>query len=190
MKKFALALVLGAAATFSAPALAATLIGNSISGSVHFPVVGQVYGSGSFSYTPNPFTVLDQGPEATLLLDGFVPIEIDFDANSLVLTVPIETGFANADFTGLVFDVVAGNPFGDIASVTSPAGQVVVAFLLDGGLYVNLSSVSFNPGDQVTVTFEDATTVPLPAALPLLAGGIGATAWIARRRTRQPHAAT
>jgi hypothetical protein len=177
------ALAIGAIAACSmAPANAATLTGNVISGSYYYPDTSTEYGS--YVYVPNPFTV-GVGVESVLTTAGFAATSVDFDASSLTLTALTAVGYGVAAFNGPVFTVDSGNPFGAILSVTSTTG-LVSAFLSGGALYVNWQGQIFNPGYQVVVNFDNpATVVPVPAALPLFATGLAGLGWLARRRRKQ-----
>jgi hypothetical protein len=181
-------LIFAAAAVFAltcaiaiAPAKAATLLGNTISGSYHFPDQATVYG-GSFSYTPNPF-IVGAGPESVLDVEG-VDISVDFGASSLVLTFVTEVQFNASAFNGPVFNVDSGNPFDPVSGVVASGGQSVTAFLSGGDLFVNWQDANFLVGETVTISFAD-TPVPLPAALPLFVTGLAGLGLLARRRKKQ-----
>ena len=96
-------------------------------------------------------------------------------------------------FVDLVPDGASGDAFGvwsDLGLVFVPDGYVSGAALagsirFDGATFASLgltegAYVFSLPGDTVTVQIG-ATTVPLPAGLPLMLAGIGAFAWVRRR---------
>lgn len=56
----------------------------------------------------------------------------------------------------------------------------VVAFA--GGEFAGVSKVTFTHGGTGTIHIDDIVATPLPAALPLLAAGLGGLAWMRRRR--------
>ena len=75
-----------------------------------------------------------------------------------------------------------------------PLTSVILSTTLTGVSFVfDASSVTFTWNEQplpvatyLTATFNsDASVVPLPAALPLFAGGLGLLGWMARRRRGQ-----
>ena len=67
-----------------------------------------------------------------------------------------------------------------VMSVTASNGEPIQAFLKEGVLFINWAGMDYDDGDKVTVTFT-----PLPAALPLFAGGLGALGVLGWRRKRQ-----
>ena len=70
---------------------------------------------------------------------------------------------------------------------------ILLSFGDKGKLAIFLFNTNFPlKGDLVDVAAkfwlkEDATPVPLPAALPLFAGGLGLLGWMARRRRQRNH---
>jgi hypothetical protein len=58
-------------------------------------------------------------------------------SSSLVLTVLSDISYIPVAFNGPEFTVFFGNPFGNVVSVSSPAGQPVTALVSRGVLFVN-----------------------------------------------------
>ena len=168
---------------------AATLIGDVIQAEYSYPTIADVYPSAT---GPITFTV-GAGEEGSILVEGVTRLHFNFDSDSLVikLTTSLHNPTWNsAAQNGPSFSVLSGNPFPAIESVTTTNGGPVSAFLSGGVLFVDWAGMAYCSGDIVTVTFDpvgDAPPVstPLPAALPLFAGGLGALGLLGRRRKRQ-----
>jgi len=145
----------------------ASLIGNTIKAEYNFPSLGGVYGG--FSVSPSDTFVVGAGDEGTAFVDG-LPYTIDFDADSLTLTLP-SVGFSGGSFNGTVFSQILGDLFPSISSVTG----VPFANVISTGtqLSVNWQGQSFNEGDKVVVNFGDAGVVPEPATWAMMIGGFG-----------------
>jgi hypothetical protein len=88
--------------------------------------------------------------------------------------------FVNSD--GITADnyVITGNDLN--APVVTGQGHDWVTFIVTGGTFTSVQLF-----DNGTAAFEyaDATFTPLPAALPLFAGGLGMIGLLGRRRKRQ-----
>ncbi len=174
---------------------ASTLVGNVIHGQYEFPSIGEEYPASNVS--PDPFTVGD-GVDAEFLIEGVTRLSIDFSASSLLIT--LNTTLTDPTWTptgqnGPVFSVESGNAFPTITSVLvnglgSPGlpcalpGMVVCSFLASDKLYINFAGWSYKDGDTVRVDFA-TSPVPLPAALPLFAAGLGAMGIMGWRKKRK-----
>jgi hypothetical protein len=160
-----IALLLGVLA-FSTPASAVTtLIGDVIFADEFFPC--DTCEAADASFTVNPFTV---GPSIETSLSpnqGFDFTEVDFDASSLVFTVLSDITYNPGAFNGPEFTVLSGNPFGNVVSVSSPAGQPVTAHVSGGVLYVNWQGDSFLANDTITITFDN-NGVPEPSTWAMM----------------------
>ena len=167
---------------------AASLTGNVLQASYEFPDLGTAYPF--MSVSTNPFTV-GAGEDTVINIENVTFLSVDFDEDSLLVT--LNTTLTNPTWTGAaqngpVFNVVSGVPFSPISSVVSSSGGPVSAFLSGGSLVVNWAGMPYMDGDTVTVEFSSVSAVPLPAALPLLAGGIGglgALSWWRKRKERR-----
>ncbi len=98
-----------------------------------------------------------------------------------------------SDSSGIttIFDLIVGsNGLTTTANVTAPAftaGPGFYNMLLGNGTF-GINSGNFNTPINYTITFdvaESLSTVPVPAALPLLAGGIGLLGFASRRNKRK-----
>jgi len=156
---------------------ATNLIGDVIYGSYDFPCDSCIYSD--FSYEINPFTV-DAAIETSLVIGVDFATEVDFNASSLVLTVLSDITYNPAAFSGPEFYVFSGNPFGNVVSVSSPAGEPVAAYVSGGVLYVNWQGDSFKADDEITISFA-APEAPSWAMMGL---GFACLAFAASRRQR------
>jgi hypothetical protein len=162
---------------------ATTLLGNNMQAQYLFPDTSTPYGSSSVS--PNPF-IVGAGIETTIDVEGVTFLDIDFSDTSLLITLRTVLGsptWNSVAHNGPAFSVLAGNLFPAITTVTASNAGPVSASLLSGVLYVNWAGMSYQNGDTVQIAFAPSA-VPLPAALPLLAAGLGTLAVVARRRKR------
>jgi hypothetical protein len=178
-------------------AAADTMLGSTISGSYDYPCVGCT-DVGSFWYSTNSFVVSDQAVETSLYTGGGgSQWDANFDANSVTLTMAPAPGssvsYTPAPFNGPVFTVLSGNSFGSVTGIHANNPDCIpcypiTAFVLGDSLYINWQGAGGSVGDTVQIDFTVGepivAPVPLPAALPLFAGGLGVMAWMARRRKR------
>jgi hypothetical protein len=172
-----------ALAAFTAPSHASTLIGNVIEAQYEFPSIGDPYINSTV--LPNPFTV-GAGIDAVIDVENVTQLSIDFSASSLLITIEtslIYPAWNAAGQNGPVFSILSGNAFTAITNVVASQGSVI-AFLLSDKLYVNLAGWSYHSGDTIRVDFA-GSPVPLPAALPLFAAGLGAMGFMGWRRKRR-----
>jgi hypothetical protein len=164
---------------------AASLVGDSISAEFDSPSLGTSLCTSCF--TPNTFTV-GSGIETTLAISAS-QVTFDFSANQLVVNFTV-SGLAlrNDAFAGPVFTVLSGNPFDPVTSVTGMLASDVTE--TGGKLALNWTALNYPNGfpvnAQIVVDFQNVVgTTPLPAALPLFAGGLGAMGLIGWRRKRK-----
>lgn len=66
---------------------------------------------------------------------------------------------------------------------TGANGQVILTGLGSGNIF-DFTSNGTAQGDELYLSVLDVTAVPVPASLPLLAGGLGLMGWMARRRKK------
>ena len=135
-----------------------------------------------------PFTVGD-GTETVFDIEGVTQLSIDFSASSLLITINTSLGnpiWANTSQNGPVFSVLSGSLFPAILSVAASQGPPgsVIAFLASDKLYIHWANWNYHDGDTVRVEFE-TSAVPLPAALPLFAAGLGAMGFMGWRRKQR-----
>lgn len=177
--------VLAAMACLPVSAQASTLVGKTIVGSYFFPDLTQPLTS-SPVFALNPF-VVGSGVDSVLTFSDLFDLTIDFSAHQLVLTMPSNVGtmsFFSATFNGPTFQLDPLEPFD---SLTSVAGIDPLRVALSADHFVlgiNLQGLSFGAGEQIIVNFADVNPVPLPAALPLFASGLGVLGFLNWRRRR------
>jgi hypothetical protein len=197
------ALFFGVLPAITLPTSAANLLGDVISSSYSFPC-DTCTDVGDFSYFANPFIV--NGSVETALFVGnptnYSAWDVNFGANSLTLTMapaPLTDVFYSGDpFNGPVFTVLSGNSFGSVTGlvVNNPdcvPCNPITAYVSGNSLFINWQGAGGKVGDTITVDFSVGApvvaTTPLPAALPLLATGLGVMGLLGWRRKRKPHGA-
>jgi len=179
---------ISALAAFTSPSRASTLIGSEIEARYEYPSAGIEYG-------PPPVSILvGDGVETVINIENVTWLSIDFSASSLLITLntilenPFPTWSGPPNFpavtqNGPVFRMLSAAAFPSITNVVTSQGSVIV-FLLNDELYINWAGWSYRTGDFVRVDFA-ASPVPLPAALPLFAAGLGAMGFMGWRRKRR-----
>ena len=110
--------------------------------------------------------------------------EVDFDASSLVFTVLTPIAYNPGAFNGPEFTVLTGNPFGNVVSVSSPAGQPVTAHVSGGVLFVNWQGDSFLANDTITITFDN-NGVPEPSTWAMMLIGFAGLGFAFRQSRRK-----
>ena len=161
---------------------ATTLIGDVIFGDYDVPC--DTCSAPDAEYSVNPFTV---GPniETSVVIAFDFATEVDFDASSLVFIVLSDVSYTSHPFNGPEFFILSGNPFGNVVSVSSPAGQPVAAHVLGGVLFVNWQGDSFLANDTITITFDN-NGVPEPSTWAMMLLGFAGLGF-AFRQSRRPH---
>jgi len=134
------------------------------------------------SYEFNPFTVASTIETSLVIEDNFAT-EVDFDASSLVFTVLNDVSYTSHPFNGPEFFVLSGNPFGNVVSVNSPAGQPVAAHVSGGVLFVNWQGDSFLANDTITIAFDN-NGVPEPSTWAMMLISFAGLGFVLRRKVR------
>jgi len=161
-----------------------TILGDVISGSYNFPCIGcdplvlppVLTGGTTYNYSVNPFLV-DGTVETVLTVSGNVTTNVNFNENSLVLTLTAAVSYSPDPFSGPVFTVLSGNSFGSVTSVTprlhcTPCDPPT-AFVLGNSLYVNWEGAGGQVGDSITIFFTTGGPVPPMASVPGPIAGAG-----------------
>jgi len=156
-RKFVCALialaVLGAM-TQASMAASITLLGDKISGSYDYPCVSCTYNN--FTYSKNPFAVGNSNVEAVLTV-GSATTEVNFNADSLVLTLTSGVVYTPAPFNGPVFTVLRGNSFGSVIGIhdnrhCAPCSPIS-AYVSGDSLFINWQNSGGIVGDTIEIDF-------------------------------------
>jgi hypothetical protein len=159
-------------------ASAATLIGDTVTVQYLFPDTGTPAGCCGF-----PVDITGAVGTAERVVDSFPggpyfgvdletdSIKVDF-IQATVFTPPSATfdGLWISNIDNLIIGVIVAGI--DASRVTFGSNEI----------FINFQNLFFTRGATVTVSLQSA--VPLPAALPLLMGGLGLMGWMARRTRR------
>jgi hypothetical protein len=132
------------------------------------------------------------GVEFGQLEPGLVLITADFTANSLVIQnmcVSLQGGCVNSVLlVGVTFTFTASTPgfFNDLLKVGDTFVGGVTDTLVGDTLTVSWAgSQSWSGSQDATFSFTaPVSATPLPATLPLFAGGLGVVGFLAKRRKR------
>lgn len=158
---------------------AATLIGDTVTVEYVFPDTVTPAGCCGF-----PVNITGAVGTSERVVDSFPSgpfFGVDLETNSVIVDFIQSTLFTppSATFDGLWISNIDDLIIGVIVAGID-ASRVTFG---DNEIFINFQNLSFAQGATVTVSLESAA-VPLPAALPLLAGGLGFMGWMARRKTR------
>lgn len=127
-----------------------------------------------------------QGGTIGGFISGLVDNQLDQTASSVTITVSSIDGLGEYVTPGFPnnFDVSGGAIAG--VSFQGQLGTYSLSIVLNSGLN---NAILFNnavqSGEGGAVTYEAAPAVPLPAALPLFATGLGALGFFGWRRKRK-----
>ena len=172
------------AAASAAPAFAANdLTGTTVNVDWKFPDSSTNYATNSVVVGAGPEIQCAGNNMGTGLCTGFVDgATIDIGSNTLSLTIDSGTSQWNgATFNGYEFsNLSAGGPWNSYSLATTFAGLDAsdVTFTPDA-VWINMQGIAPTAGESFTISLS---AVPEPASPALLLAGIGALAWIARRR--------
>jgi hypothetical protein len=187
-RSFARGLIVCAlAVAATAPALAANnLIGTSVDVSWLYPDTSTTYASQNVTVGAGPEIQCAGGDVGTGLCAGFTDAAtIDLGAQTLSLT--IDSGIASwngSTFNGYEFgNLSAGGTWTGYTLATTFAGLDAsrISFTPDA-VFVNMQGIAPDAGESFTITLNSTPPVPEPASPALLIVGLGAIAWVARRR--------
>jgi hypothetical protein len=164
-----------AVALFGAPSAsqAATLTGATVDVEFFFPNLAT-------SHCSLGSAVVGAGVEYPSECGGYAPNSIDVTATQVIFSSVI--GFSAGDFNGFVMSILSG------PTVTSASYNAALSTMSSTSLTFDASSISFNFAGNIgqgggTAVFDiGVAAVPLPAALPLLAAGLGILGFAGRRR--------
>jgi len=169
-----------------APALAANdLTGTSVDVSWLFPDTSTTYATQNVTVGAGPEIQCAGGGVGAGLCIGFTDAAtIDLGAQTLSLTIDSGTAsWSTGAFNGYEFsNLSAGGAWTGYTLATTFAGLDAsrISFTPDA-VWVNMQGIAPDAGESFTITLNTAP-VPEPASPGLLIAGLGAIAWVARRR--------
>jgi hypothetical protein len=181
--------VLGLAA---APASAATLLGKQFSIGYYLPDTGTLYGAVS----PNPSTAtVGAGTEASFNVENVLRIDVDMGASTIDVFYSkigeyTNNGWNPNPFSGLIFNILGGDVI-DFTGISATPQAAMPGFgssragLSPSQITLNWEGLPYDNGggaSTVRAVHAQLTPVPVPAALPLMAGALLTLGFIASRR--------
>jgi len=172
MKKWLLAALF---ALLCAPAHSATLIGDT---------VGCSFTGGAFTCSPSS-AVVDGNAEFTIGGDFGPVLSVDVGASSFTITALLDFPFGSDTFTLSSLDL--GSPItGVLLSINGIISGLSSSNVSFGANFVTIFFPDTQWSDRSSATIELQTSpVPIPAAFPLLAAGLGAMGFMGWRRKRK-----
>jgi uncharacterized protein (TIGR03382 family) len=175
--KFSAILMLAGLAALAAPAVHASLIGDTVG--------CNITGGGSFTCDTSTATVQDPGNEFFVGGGQFISVDIASSTISLDFLVTGSLGATIINLTGLDW---VDMPLGEILDVQLTSNSGVIG--LDAGdltfgahnVSINLIDTEFQAGASALITLVTSHTVPVTGILPLLGLGIVSLGLARRRR--------
>ena len=174
------------ASAAAAPALAANdLTGTSVGVTWLFPDLSTTFATQNVTVGAGPEIQCAGSEAGTGLCTGFVDAaSIDIGAQTLSLTIDSGTvPWTSSAFNGYEFSgLSAGGAWTGYTLTTTFAGLDAsrITFTPDA-VWVDMEGITPAAGESFAITL-DAAPVPEPTSPALLLGGLGAIAWMARRR--------
>jgi hypothetical protein len=180
MKAFYLAAA-GALALATAPASAASFIGEQFKASWRLPTESALF---AFTMSPSTTFTVGYGVEGHAQLST-IQFLVDFGVDSLTFTFLSNAGFSTYAFNGIYVDSLSGQGFGEIDTISGIAAARI--HNMGSALSVNFSGQHYEAGDVVSVQFTPE--IPEPASWTMLIAGLGMAGAALRRRAPQQRVA-
>ena len=163
---------------------AVSLLGSTVNMSAYFPDLSTLF------YDAGNQVVTNAGIEYPSNSFGYTGIGIDLSDTQIVVGFDFfpdpPLAFAGASFNGFVITDLSGV----FLSASYASGVVPDSVSFVGNqLFLNYQGILPDQPNTIINVTTSAATVPLPAALPLFAGGLSGLGWLARRRKRKAQAA-
>lgn len=126
---------------------------------------------------------------------GTITVKINYDDTTTGATGSVtETGLFEAKYGGSPLTGCTTSGWGDTdcivwtGAANTPTGSVTLGLTTSNGLL--LATTFYNANDwsitpKISFDLDPASATPLPAALPLFAGGLGFMGFLVRRRKKQ-----
>jgi hypothetical protein len=193
ISKIVVAAIATVPATFIAGTAHADFFGDTVRFVYYFPDSSTEFYNNGTSVVP---AVFDLTPDANYLPGTFTAT---VNADQIVINLDPEspntwTGpsqLPGVSFNGWVLTDITQNPGITGVTIGSQSNFALVASMISftsDSITVNWLGLPFGTdGEPSTLTLDVAFAppVPLPAALPLFAGGLGLLGWMARRRRKR-----
>lgn len=177
--------------SFGTSSQAATLVGSSVTGTLYYPDLLTVYIPSGGVPATKAATVSGAVEFPAGYLIGDTLFTIDITSNQLIYQpnqdVSPYGNPAGTAFNGFVFSFVgAPTILGVGINALSNFNPVSLSFTSNSVTF-DLKGLFVNPQSKLVIdlTLADQTAVPLPAALPLFAVGLGALGFMGWRKRRK-----
>jgi hypothetical protein len=142
------------------------------------------------STSSSPSFVVGAGAEVTIDLEGVTNFVVDFSDASLDIafnTVLSNPRLNEFPFSGLVFNLLSPGPLG-ITAAHVGAGTTLAGFdesrisFSNGRIALDFNGLSYDDCTEVNIEFDTVSAVPEPGTYALMAAGLAAVGFAARRR--------
>jgi hypothetical protein len=181
--------IAAATATLVTGTAQADFFGDTVSFVYYFPDSATVYADLGTGAVPVVFDLRTSTPPVANT--GTATVTVNADQIIVNLDPDFQQFWSPASFNGWVLTDITQDPGITGVTIGSQSNFLLAASMISftsNSITVNWQGLDFGVNDApstVTLDVSFAAPVPIPAALPLFAGGLGLLGWMARRKRSQ-----